>query len=92
MTQMTGGQALVQSLKREGLDTLFALPGAQGGNGVFAEGCTPLLAAFPVPADVCARPQREVVPAEPAYLGDAQAGLDREQQQRPVAPPRPGER
>jgi acetolactate synthase-1/2/3 large subunit len=29
MAQMTGGQALVQSLKREGLETLFALPGAQ---------------------------------------------------------------
>src|SRR5215831_16973648 len=51
---------------------LFTLPGAQGGNGVFATGCTPLLAAFPVTADGCARPQREVVPAEPAYLGDAQ--------------------
>ncbi len=29
MTQLTGGQALVQSIKREGLDTVFALPGAQ---------------------------------------------------------------
>ena len=29
MAQLTGGQALVQSLKREGVDTIFALPGAQ---------------------------------------------------------------
>jgi acetolactate synthase I/II/III large subunit len=29
MTQMTGGRALVQSIKREGIDTVFALPGAQ---------------------------------------------------------------
>jgi acetolactate synthase-1/2/3 large subunit len=29
MAEITGGQALVRSLKREGLDTLFALPGAQ---------------------------------------------------------------
>ena len=26
---MTGGQALVQSLKREGVDTIFGLPGVQ---------------------------------------------------------------
>jgi acetolactate synthase I/II/III large subunit len=29
MRTLTGGQALVQSLKREGIDTLFVLPGAQ---------------------------------------------------------------
>ncbi len=29
MTELTGGQALVQSLKREGVDTIFALPGIQ---------------------------------------------------------------
>src|SRR5215213_10225976 len=29
MVQLTGGQALAQSLKREGVDTIFALPGAQ---------------------------------------------------------------
>ena len=29
MTTMTGGQALVQQLKREGLDTIFGLPGVQ---------------------------------------------------------------
>jgi acetolactate synthase-1/2/3 large subunit len=29
MPQMTGGQALVQQLKREGIDTIFALPGVQ---------------------------------------------------------------
>ncbi|HEY8597786.1 MAG TPA: thiamine pyrophosphate-binding protein, partial [Thermomicrobiales bacterium] len=29
MAELTGGQALVQSLKREGIDTIFALPGAQ---------------------------------------------------------------
>jgi len=29
MTQMTGGQALVQSLKIEGIDTIFGLPGIQ---------------------------------------------------------------
>ncbi|MFN8514677.1 MAG: thiamine pyrophosphate-binding protein [Thermomicrobiales bacterium] len=29
MAQMTGGRALVQSIKREGIDTVFALPGAQ---------------------------------------------------------------
>src|SRR4051794_18118497 len=29
MVQLTGGQALAQSLKREGIDTIFALPGAQ---------------------------------------------------------------
>lgn len=29
MTQMTGGQALVQSLIRQGLDVIFGLPGAQ---------------------------------------------------------------
>lgn len=29
MAQMTGGRALVQSIKREGIDTIFALPGAQ---------------------------------------------------------------
>jgi acetolactate synthase-1/2/3 large subunit len=29
MPRMTGGQALVESLKREGLDTIFALPGVQ---------------------------------------------------------------
>lgn len=29
MTQMTGGQALVASLKRHGLETIFALPGVQ---------------------------------------------------------------
>ena len=29
MAELTGGQALVQSLKREGVDTIFALPGAQ---------------------------------------------------------------
>ena len=40
-------------------------------------------------ADVRSRAQRDVVPAEPAHLGDAQAGLDRQQQQRPVAPTRP---
>ena len=27
--QMTGGQALIQSLKIEGLETIFALPGVQ---------------------------------------------------------------
>ncbi len=29
MTNMTGGQALVQSLKREGIDVVFGLPGVQ---------------------------------------------------------------
>ena len=29
MTQLTGGQALVQSLKRHSVDTIFALPGVQ---------------------------------------------------------------
>ena len=29
MAQLTGGQALVQSLKREGIDTIFGLPGIQ---------------------------------------------------------------
>ncbi len=29
MAEMTGGQALVQSLKREGVDVIFALPGVQ---------------------------------------------------------------
>ena len=29
MTEMTGGQALVQSLKIEGIDTIFGLPGVQ---------------------------------------------------------------
>jgi acetolactate synthase-1/2/3 large subunit len=29
MTELTGGQALVQSLKREGVKTIFALPGVQ---------------------------------------------------------------
>ncbi|MFN8638436.1 MAG: thiamine pyrophosphate-binding protein [Dehalococcoidia bacterium] len=29
MTRMTGGQALVQSLKLEGIDTIFGLPGIQ---------------------------------------------------------------
>src|SRR5687768_12264466 len=29
MTRLTGGQALVESLKREGVDTLFGLPGIQ---------------------------------------------------------------
>ena len=29
MTEMTGGQALVQSLKVEGIETIFALPGVQ---------------------------------------------------------------
>ena len=29
MTTLTGGQALVQSLKRHGVDTIFALPGVQ---------------------------------------------------------------
>src|SRR3954468_15323167 len=29
MPELTGGQALVQSIKREGIETIFALPGAQ---------------------------------------------------------------
>ena len=29
MSEMTGGQALVQSIKREGIETIFALPGVQ---------------------------------------------------------------
>jgi acetolactate synthase-1/2/3 large subunit len=29
MTQLTGGQALVQSIKREGIETIFGLPGVQ---------------------------------------------------------------
>ncbi len=29
MPTMTGGQALVQQLKREGIDTIFGLPGVQ---------------------------------------------------------------
>ena len=29
MTEMTGGQALVQAIKREGIETIFALPGVQ---------------------------------------------------------------
>ena len=29
MARMTGGQALVQSLKLEGIDTIFGLPGIQ---------------------------------------------------------------
>jgi acetolactate synthase-1/2/3 large subunit len=29
MTEMTGGQALVRAIKREGVETLFALPGVQ---------------------------------------------------------------
>ncbi len=29
MTRMTGGQAIVRSLKAYGIDTLFALPGVQ---------------------------------------------------------------
>ena len=29
MAAMTGGQALVQQLKREGIDTIFGLPGVQ---------------------------------------------------------------
>src|SRR5438067_629844 len=29
MARLTGGEALVQSLVREGLDTIFALPGVQ---------------------------------------------------------------
>ena len=29
MPQMTGGQALVESLIREGVDTIFGLPGVQ---------------------------------------------------------------
>jgi acetolactate synthase-1/2/3 large subunit len=29
MARMTGGQALVASLKREGVDTLFGIPGIQ---------------------------------------------------------------
>ncbi|HEX5506011.1 MAG TPA: thiamine pyrophosphate-dependent enzyme [Thermomicrobiales bacterium] len=29
MARMTGGQALVQSIKREGIDTIFGLPGVQ---------------------------------------------------------------
>src|SRR5438093_4733165 len=29
MARMTGGQALVESLRRHGVDTLFALPGVQ---------------------------------------------------------------
>ena len=29
MTRMTGGQAIVRSLKQYGIDTIFALPGVQ---------------------------------------------------------------
>ena len=29
MPTLTGGQALVQQLKREGIDTIFGLPGVQ---------------------------------------------------------------
>src|SRR5918911_1323539 len=29
MAELTGGQALVQSIKREGVDTIFGLPGVQ---------------------------------------------------------------
>ncbi len=29
MTRMTGGQAIVRSLKQYGIDTIFALPGIQ---------------------------------------------------------------
>jgi acetolactate synthase-1/2/3 large subunit len=29
MPRLTGGQALVESLKREGVDTVFGLPGVQ---------------------------------------------------------------
>ena len=29
MPRLTGGQALVQSLKREGVDTIFGIPGVQ---------------------------------------------------------------
>ena len=29
MARLTGGQALVQSLVREGVDTIFAIPGVQ---------------------------------------------------------------
>ncbi|MDQ6832254.1 MAG: thiamine pyrophosphate-binding protein, partial [Chloroflexota bacterium] len=29
MTEMTGGQALVEAIKREGIETIFALPGVQ---------------------------------------------------------------
>jgi acetolactate synthase-1/2/3 large subunit len=29
MVKLTGGQALVQSIKREGIDTIFGLPGVQ---------------------------------------------------------------
>jgi hypothetical protein len=68
---------------------LLALPGAQGGDRVFAERRTPLFAAFPLTADMGSCPQRDVVPAEPAYLGDAQARLDPQEQQRPIASPHP---
>src|SRR5260370_1023636 len=68
---------------------LLALPGAQGGDRVFAERRTPLFAAFPLTADIGSCPQRDVVPAEPAYLGDAQARLDPQEQQRPIASPHP---
>ena len=29
MPQLTGGQALVQALKREGIEVIFGLPGVQ---------------------------------------------------------------
>ena len=29
MPRMTGGQALVEAIKREGIDTIFGLPGIQ---------------------------------------------------------------
>ena len=34
-------------------------------------------------------PQGDILPAEPDERGDAQTGLDGDQQQRPIAPPSP---
>ena len=40
MAQLTGGQAIVQSLKTYGVDTIFGLPGAQLDN-IFASALDP---------------------------------------------------
>ena len=68
----------------------FLQPCPEHGDGILPERGRPLPAALAADADMGSGSQLEVAAVEAGQLGHPEAGLDHQQEQRPVSPPLPG--
>jgi hypothetical protein len=78
--------------RRVRVGDVFGEPGSEDVCGLGGERGDAVLAALAVAGDVCADAEMDVGDRQAGEFGDAQPGLDREQQQCAVAAPGPGVR